>query len=69
MTLPESQWSKDNPGPPPIKHVPLVVRVQRAIDKALVNHKAKNAVAPMTPDEKKLRAKELRDAATELERK
>lgn len=69
MTLPEAPWSKNNPGSPPqLYKGPIRSRIVSAIDRVVAREKAKNAPKPMSAEDKKLRAKELREAADAMER-
>lgn len=61
----EAPWSKRNPGIPP-RYRSLRERIETGADKALKKHNVK-VLHRMTPDEKKARAKELRELADALE--
>lgn len=71
MTLPDAPWSIKNPGVPPIIHkpeVPVIQRVQAALDKAVSKIKAEHTRKPMTREERRVQADDLRKQADWLER-
>lgn len=72
MTLPEAQWSKDNPAPIPVTHKgPITAeQIQAAVDRAADSHQQANEKdkAGMSPDERKRTAAEMREQAARIER-